>query len=55
MLGRRKDGDCVYYRRADENVLALCAQVCGSVEQHLLGLASLVARPVATQPERSLR
>jgi DNA-binding transcriptional ArsR family regulator len=54
VLARRKKGTCVYYRLADEDVLALCEQVCGSVEQHLLDLAALVQRPVAVQPERSL-
>jgi DNA-binding transcriptional ArsR family regulator len=55
VLARRKEGPCVYYRLADENVLALCEQVCVSVEQHLLDLAALVALPVTAQPERSFR
>jgi DNA-binding transcriptional ArsR family regulator len=55
VLARRKEGTSVYYRLADEYVLALCEQVCGSVEQHLLDLAALVAPPVTAQPERSLR
>ena len=55
VLARRKEGTCVYYRLADDDVLALCEQVCGSVEQHLLDLAALVAPPVTAKPERSLR
>ena len=55
VLARRKEGNRVYYRIADPDVLVLCEQVCGSVEQHLLDLAALVQRPVAVQPERSLR
>ena len=55
VLARRKDGTCVYYRLADQDVLALCEQVFGSVERHLLDLAELVAAPVTAQPERSLR
>ena len=55
MLGRRKDRKCVYYRIADQQVLGLCEQVCGSVERHLLALATLVQSPDVTQPERSFR
>ena len=56
VLARRKEGTCVYYRLADQDVLALCEQVCGSVEQHLLDLAALVAPPVdgATRKELSM-
>jgi len=50
VLARRKQGNRVYYRLADEDVLALCEQVCGSVEQHLLKLAALVRDPRAQQP-----
>ncbi len=55
VLARRKDGNCVYYRIADTDVLALCEQACGSVERHLLDLAGLVQAPAAAQPERSFR
>jgi DNA-binding transcriptional ArsR family regulator len=55
VLARRKEGTCVYYRLADEAVVALCEQVCGSVEQRLLDLAALVAPAVTPQPERSFR
>lgn len=43
ILGRRKEGTYVYYRIVDEGVLALCDQVCGSVQQQLRALNELVA------------
>ena len=42
MLARRKDGNHVYYRIADEGVFALCDHVCGSVQQQLRALNALV-------------
>jgi DNA-binding transcriptional ArsR family regulator len=42
LLARRKERTHVYYRIADEGVLALCEQVCGSLEDQLRGLAALV-------------
>jgi DNA-binding transcriptional ArsR family regulator len=42
MLGRRKDGNHVYYRIVDEGVFALCEQVCGAVQQQLRALNELV-------------
>ncbi len=43
ILGRRKEGNHVYYRVVDEGVFALCEAVCGSVEQQLRSLHELVA------------
>ena len=43
VLGRRKDGNHVYYRIVDEAVFTLCEQVCGSVQQQLRALNELVA------------
>jgi DNA-binding transcriptional ArsR family regulator len=43
MLGRRKDGNRVYYRIVDEGVFALCEDVCGSVQEQLRALNELVA------------
>jgi DNA-binding transcriptional ArsR family regulator len=43
ILGRRKEGNRVYYRVVDEGVFALCEAVCGSVEQQLRSLSELVA------------
>ncbi|HEY6016583.1 MAG TPA: metalloregulator ArsR/SmtB family transcription factor [Gaiellaceae bacterium] len=43
ILGRRKDGNHVYYRIVDNDVLGLCEQVCGSLDQQLQTLALLVA------------
>jgi DNA-binding transcriptional ArsR family regulator len=42
MLGRRKEGNRVYYRIVDESVFALCEQVCGSLQQQLRALNELV-------------
>jgi DNA-binding transcriptional ArsR family regulator len=41
MVSRRRDGNRVYYRIADEGVLALCEQVCGSVRRDLEELDEL--------------
>ena len=30
VLGRRKEGNRVYYRIVDESIFALCEQVCGA-------------------------
>ena len=42
MLARRKEGNHVYYRIADEGVFALCEQVCGSLQAQLASLNALV-------------
>ena len=42
IVGRRKEGTRVYYRIADEGVLALCEQVCGSLQRQLRALSELV-------------
>jgi DNA-binding transcriptional ArsR family regulator len=42
ILGRRKDGNHVYYRIVDEGVLSLCEDVCGSLQQQLRSLTALV-------------
>ena len=42
ILGRRKDGNRVYYRIVDEGVLTLCEDVCGSVQEQLRSLSALV-------------
>jgi DNA-binding transcriptional ArsR family regulator len=43
ILGRRKDGNHVYYRIVDEGVLILCENVCGSVQEQLRSLNELVS------------
>jgi DNA-binding transcriptional ArsR family regulator len=43
ILGRRKEGNRVYYRIVDEGVLTLCEDVCGSLQQQLRSLNELVA------------
>jgi ArsR family transcriptional regulator len=42
IVGRRKDGNRVYYRIVDEGVLGLCEQVCGSVQAQLAALSALI-------------
>ena len=42
ILGRRKDGNHVYYRIADEGVFKLCEDVCGSIQEQLASLNELV-------------
>ena len=42
MLARRKEGNHVFYRIADEGVLTLCEQVCGSVQEQLRTLNALL-------------
>jgi DNA-binding transcriptional ArsR family regulator len=41
VLGRRKQGNQVYYRIVDEGILGLCEQVCGSVQRQLRDLNEL--------------
>jgi DNA-binding transcriptional ArsR family regulator len=41
ILARRKDGTHAHYRIADEDVLVLCEQMCGSLERQLRGFAAL--------------
>jgi DNA-binding transcriptional ArsR family regulator len=43
VLGRRKQGNHVYYRIVDEGIFTLCEQVCGSVQEQLRALNELVA------------
>lgn len=42
IVARRKQGNHVYYRIADEAVFALCEHVCGSVRRQVDQLAGLV-------------
>jgi DNA-binding transcriptional ArsR family regulator len=42
IVGRRKQGNHVYYRVVDEGVFALCEEVCGSVQAQLRTLSELV-------------
>ncbi len=42
ILGRRKDGNHVYYRIVDEGILSLCEDVCGSLHQQLNSLNALL-------------
>ena len=42
ILGRRRDGNHVYYRIVDEGVFGLCQDVCGSLQEQLRSLNELV-------------
>jgi DNA-binding transcriptional ArsR family regulator len=42
IVARRKDGNYVYYRIADEGVFKLCEDVCGSIQEQLASLSELV-------------
>ena len=42
IVGRRKQGTHAYYSIADEDVLALCEEVCGSLQRQLAELTALV-------------
>jgi DNA-binding transcriptional ArsR family regulator len=55
VLARRRERTSAYYRIADENVLALCEQVCGSLEQQLRALAALVDGLAVPPLEHSTR
>ncbi len=44
VLSRRKQGNFVYYRVADDSIWRLCEDVCGSVERRLAELQQLLAR-----------
>jgi DNA-binding transcriptional ArsR family regulator len=43
VLGRRKQGNFVYYSVVDDGVWQLCNDVCGSVERRLGDLQQLIA------------
>jgi DNA-binding transcriptional ArsR family regulator len=43
IVGRRKSGNLVLYRIADDSVFALCEQVCGSLERQLGELTAVVS------------
>ena len=42
IVGRRKDGNRVYYAVVDESVFALCEDICGSVQRQLASLNDLM-------------
>jgi len=43
VVGRRKQGNFVYYRVIDEGIWQLCHDVCGSVERRVAELQELLA------------
>lgn len=42
-VGRRKEGNSVFYAIADENLLAVCETVCDGVEQRVADLNRIVS------------
>ena len=42
VVGRRKDGNRVFYAVVDQGVFALCEEVCGSLQQQLAALGELL-------------
>jgi len=42
IVGRRKEGNRVYYSVIDEGVFALCEDVCGSLQRQLASLHELI-------------
>ena len=52
IIGRRKDGNRVYYRVIDEGVFALCEQICGSLRNQLDELGSVLGA-ATTRPTSS--
>ena len=42
IVGRRKDGNRVYYSVVDESVFSLCEDICGSVQRQLASLNDLM-------------
>ena len=49
IVGRRKQGNRVYYGIVDEGVFELCEQVCGALEQQLEELADLIGGRTADE------
>ena len=44
IVGRRKQGNHAFYAIVDDGVLALCEQVCGSLQRQLADLNALLER-----------
>ena len=45
LVARRRDGNFVHYRIADDAVFELCETVCGSLRSEIQTLAELVGSP----------
>jgi DNA-binding transcriptional ArsR family regulator len=46
IVGRRREGTFAHYRIVDDSVMAICAQVCGSVQREVAELtAAISGRP----------
>ena len=42
IVGRRRDGNQVFYSIADEEIFRICEQVCGTVQRQLAELNAIV-------------
>ncbi|HUZ14737.1 MAG TPA: metalloregulator ArsR/SmtB family transcription factor [Gaiellaceae bacterium] len=47
IVGRRKQGNFVYYRVVDDGIWQLCDDVCGSVERQLENLRNVLQNSAA--------
>lgn len=43
IVGRRKEGNFAYYRIVDESVMAMCDQVCSSLQREISELSTAVS------------
>ena len=43
IVGRRKDGNQVFYSIADESIFRLCEEVCGGLQRQVAELNAIVA------------
>ena len=43
IVGRRKDGNQVFYSIVDESIFRLCEEVCGGLQQQVAELNAIVA------------
>ncbi len=43
IVGRRKEGNRVYYSVVDEGIFSLCEEVCGSLQRQLASLKELMS------------
>jgi len=43
ILGRRKDGNQVFYSIVDDSIFRLCEEVCGGLQQQVAELNAIVA------------
>jgi ArsR family transcriptional regulator len=52
LVGRRQEGNTVYYAIADQTIFQLCDLVCTSLQQRVAAQASLLIRPARVAARR---